>query len=90
MSILYPAEQVVKTYEEVKEERTKEIRVRTPKGEAPEIMVTREILVYQDGVLVSSNTSKIFKITLEDLAAIDKTSIMQEVADIIDAIAPNK
>jgi len=90
MSIQLGSQQITKSYTESKEERTKEIVIRTKKGQDPEITVTREILTYQDDVLVSSEVTKIFKITLADLALADKTAVVQAVADTIDAIAPSK
>jgi hypothetical protein len=90
MSIDLGTQAITKSYEESKRERTKEIVIRTPLGGVPEIIVTREIVTYHDGVMVSKDTSKLFRITLEDLTSVDKLSIMDTIADTIDLIAPNK
>jgi len=79
-----------KTYTEKVEERTRSIRVEIPAGQAPKIVVTRETATYHDDVLVSTAISKRFEVTLSDLQAINKVSIMEEIANILDTIAPSK
>ena len=92
MAITVNTQQVTvnKTYTEKTEERTRSIDIEVPVGSQPKIIVTREMVIYHDDVVFSATTSKRFEITLADLSGIDKLGIMQEIADAIDAIAPNK
>ena len=92
MAITQTTQQVTvnKTYTEKIEERTRSIRIEVPVGQAPKIIIMREKVTYHDDVVVSTVTSKRCEVTLADLESINKLGLMQEIADAIDAIAPNK
>lgn len=92
MSIVKNTEVVTlnKTYTERTEERTRSIRVEIPAGETPRIVVTRETATYHDDVLQGTKVSKRFELTVSDLQAQGKLSIMNEIASLIDAISLTK
>ena len=81
---------VNKTYTEKVVERTSAVSIFINAGQPPRINITREIVIYHDDVVVSSAAVKNFDITVEDLQAIGKVGIIEEIANTIDLIAESK
>ena len=80
------------SYVETIKERTCTIRVDVSAIEdsVPVIQITRELAYYKDGILETTEPSRIIVITLEDLAVVGKSGLMQEISETIDAIAQTK
>ena len=78
------------SYTEKVIDRTKKIEIKIDVGCFPEINITRERVTYRDGVQYSIEPIKDFIISAADLAALNKLSLITDIADVIDQVSLTK
>jgi hypothetical protein len=82
--------QVSLTYEEIKEDRSKEINIRFKKNGNPIITVIRETITTQNGVVTSVEVTNAFEVTNAEIQASTKPNVINNLEEIVDILALTK